>query len=120
MIIKINPVAALNAAKTAKRTQIEQDRDTACYANVSVNGHSWQADARSQELLASSILLAQAGAYTPAVWRDANNVDVAVTLADLVGISGAIALQTQTAYATSWARKAALDVATTVEQVEAV
>lgn len=112
--------ATIEAAKAAKHDQIERERDAACYANVSVNGHTWQADTRSQQLLASSILLAQAGAYTPDVWRDANNVDVPVTLTDLVAIAGIMALQTQAAYAMSWTRKQALSEATTIEGVEGV
>lgn len=110
------PIDDLKAAKLA---QIEADRDAACVATVNVIGHPWQADARSQSLLSSSILLAQAGVYTPSVWRDESNVDVAVTLADLVLIAGVMAAQTQAAYAASWARKAALAAATTAEQVAA-
>lgn len=105
--------------KNNKHTQIERDRDAACFADVTVLSHAWQADARSQQMLASAILLAQAGVYTPSVWRDADNVDVPVTLQQLVALAGTMAAQTQSAYTTSWARKAALEVATTVAQVEA-
>lgn len=48
-------------------------------------------------------------------------VDVAITsAAQLVAIAGAMAAQTQAAYAASWARKASLEWAETVEAVEAV
>lgn len=107
--------------KSAKLAQITQDRDTACFADVTVLDHSWQADIRSQQMLASAILLAQAGVYIPTVWRDANNVDVPITnVAQLVAIAGAMAAQTQAAYSDSWARKQALEAATTVEDVEGV
>lgn len=41
-------------------------------------------------------------------------------IADLLAISGAIAAQVQQAYATSWARKAAVDAATTIDEVNAI
>lgn len=114
------PVGELIIKKRAEAVaQITKDRDTACFADVTVLGHPWQADSRSQQMLASAILLAQAGVYTPTVWRDANNVDVPITsVGQLVAIAGAMAAQTQAAYAHSWARKAALADAVTVEQVE--
>ncbi|WP_338360326.1 DUF4376 domain-containing protein, partial [Enterococcus faecalis] len=70
--------------------------------------------------LNGAIALAQAGGPLPAVWQDAENNDMPVTsLADLLAIAGAIAQQVQQAYATSWARKAAVDAAKTAEEVEA-
>lgn len=114
------PGPAIESIKAAKLAQITRDRDTACFADATVLGHPWQADIRSQQMLASAILLAQAGVYTPSVWRDANNVDVPITsVGQLVAIAGVMAAQIQEAYAVSWARKAALDAATTIEQVEA-
>ena len=72
-------------------------------------------------MLAAAITLAQAGGPLPAVWRDAENNNMPVTsLADLLAIAGAIAQQTQAAYARSWQRKAAVDAATTIEEVNAV
>lgn len=112
--------AMLAEAKAAKKRQIEAERDTACEQPVTVLGHTWDADKRSQELLASAITLAQAGAPLPAVWRDRDNSDMPITsITDLLAISGAIAQQVQTAYATSWARKAAVDAATTFDEVDA-
>lgn len=107
-------------AKAAKKRQIEAEREAQCVRSVTVNGHTWQADKRSQELLGQAISLAQAGGALPPVWRDADNNDMPVTsIADLLAIAGAIAQQVQTAYATSWARKAAVDAATTIEEVGA-
>lgn len=114
------PGPSLESLKAAKHAEIERDRDAAVVANVTYDGHQFQADARSQQMLASTILLAQAGVYTPTVWRSAANVDVTVALMDLVSIAGLIAGQTQAAYAASWARKAALVAATTPAEVEAV
>ena len=115
-----HPDALLTEAKAAKKRQIEAERDVAFEQPVTALGRTWDADKRSQELLASAITLAQAGAPLPTVWRDADNNDMPVTsINDLLAIAGAIAQQVQTAYATSWARKAAVDAATTIEGVNA-
>lgn len=114
------PSKPLTTLKREKHVTIERERDAACYADITVNGHAWQADPRSQSLMATAVLLAQAGVYTPSVWRTADNVDVPVTLQALVLIAGSIAAQTQAAYAASWARKQALEAATTAEEVAAV
>jgi hypothetical protein len=116
-----HPDALLAEAKAARKRQIEAERDAACWQPVTALGRTWDADKRSQELLASAITLAQAGGPLPAVWRDHDNNDMPVTdIADLLAIAGAIIQQVQTAYATSWARKAAVDAATTIEEVNAV
>lgn len=115
------PPPSLESIKAAKLKRITADRDAACFADVQAFGRPWQADSRSQQMLASAILLAQAGVYTPTVWRDANNADMAIiNVGQLVAIAGAMAAQTQAAYAASWARKAALEAATTIEEVESV
>ncbi|WP_337878273.1 DUF4376 domain-containing protein [Caldimonas sp.] len=115
-----HPDAVLAEAKVRKKEQIEADRDAACVQPVTALGRTWQADKRSQELLASAITIAQAGGPLPAVWRDRDNQDMPVTsIADLLAIAGAIAAQTQAAYAASWARKAAVDAAVTVDDVDA-
>lgn len=118
--IEPHPQAALVALKDAKKLRINAERDAQCTADVVVFGRRWQADKRSQELLIQAISLAQAGLPLPPVWRDADNHDMPVTaLSDLLAIAGAIAQQVQTAYVQAWTRKAAVDVATTAEEVEA-
>jgi hypothetical protein len=114
-------VLTLADAIAAKLIQIERDRDFACIANVTAHGRTWQADSRSQSLLGQAIMLASAGLPLPAVWRDADNGDMAITgIADLLAIAGAIAAQVQTAYAVSWARKAAVESADTVSAVDVI
>jgi hypothetical protein len=115
-----HPDALLDERKAARKRQIEAERDAACWQPVTALGRTWDADKRSQELLASAITLAQAGGPLPAVWRDHDNNDMPVTdIADLLAIAGAIMQQVQAVYATSWARKAAVDAASTIEEVEA-
>lgn len=114
----VRPVAE---AKLSKLAEIEAARDAAVAANATALGYQWQADDRSVKLLNGAITLGAQGAPLPAVWRTADNVNMPVTsLGDLLAIAAAIAEQTQTAYAVSWSRKAAVEAATTVQQVEAI
>ncbi len=115
------PAPDLAAVKAIKRRRIEQDRDAARYADVTAHGRQWQADKVSQDLLNGAINLASNGLPLPPTWRDTSNADMPITsLTDMLAIAGAMALQTQTAYAESWARKTALELAVTAEQVESV
>ena len=117
----IAPPVDLAQAKAAKLLEIERDRDAACVMSVVALGRTWQADDRSQKLLGNEINLAMAGLSLTPVWRDADNNDMPVTgLADLLAIAAAMKAQTRAAYFSSWARKQALEAATTAEQVEAV
>ena len=116
-----HPDALLAEAKAAKKRQIEAERDAACEQPVTALGRTWDADKRSQELLNGAIAMAQAGGPLPAVWRDHDNNDMPIAdVSDLLAIAGAIAQQVQAAYARSWQRKAALEAAQTMEEVNAV
>jgi hypothetical protein len=115
-----HPDAVLAERKAAKKRQIEAERDTAVVQDVQALGRTWQADKRSQELLASAITIASAGGPLPTVWRDADNNNMPITdLSQLLAIAGAIAAQTQAAYVRSWVRKAAVDAATTEAEIDA-
>ena len=103
----VAPVKTLAEAQQSKRSEIERSRDLASTANVTALGRQWQADERSQKLLGNAITLASSGLPLPTHWRDANNINFPVTsLTDLLAIAGAIADQTQAAYAKSWSKKA--------------
>lgn len=106
-------------AKYLKRIELEVARDTACYLDVPAHNTHWQADKRSQELLTSALTLANLGMPLPAVWRDANNVDMPIaTVTELLIIAGAMATQTQAAYTKSWQLKEDINTATTAEQLQ--
>lgn len=113
--------ALLPEAKAAKLAQIERDRDEQATASVNVHGRTWQADERSQKLLSGAIQLHYLTGYLPALWRDEGNQNMALSdVGQLVAIAAAIAQQTDAAYSTSWVRKAALEAAQTVEEVNNV
>lgn len=116
---------SLDNLKLAKRALIEQWRDDVCTAGVTatVGGtpHRWQSDTRSQAILGNCITLASVGAIPcPPVWRDADNINVSVTLPDLKLIAGTIAYVTQQAFAHSWELKSQLDAAQTLQEIDAV
>ena len=119
--VEPNTSDELENMKNMKLLQIEMDRDVSATTNVTAHGRTWQADVKSQQLLSQAITLASAGLPLPSEWRDADNSNMTiVSLAELLDIAAEIANQTESAYATSWARKAALIFASTIEAVSAI
>lgn len=121
----VEHVPSIEDVRVAQRLQVEQWRDAACVADVSVavNGvaYPWQADKRSQELLSTAVSLAALGVIpAPAVWRNAVNQDIPVTLQDLKSIAAYIAYQTNTAYSYSWGLKKRINDALTVSDILAI
>jgi hypothetical protein len=111
----------LVTVKATKIKQIESSRDAAILLDVTALGTQWQADDRSQKLLGDALTLATAGLPLPSVWRDSFNNNLAITgIGQLLAIAGAMAVQTQSAYAKSWTLKAQVDAATTLAEVNAV
>lgn len=109
------------AIKESKVRTVEHTREVKRYVNISALGREWQADANSQDLLGKAISLATAGLPLPTVWRDADNSNMPInSINDLLAIAGAMAVQTQAAYAWSWAKKAEIEAATTVEELAAI
>ena len=108
-------------AKAAKRAEINADRDAAVNAPVEALGHTWDSTYVSQFRINSAIALALNGLPLPSVWRDYHNVDMPVTdVAELLAIGAAMAVATETAMHVSWARKAALYEAETLEEIAAI
>ena len=115
------PPDPIAEAKAAKRAEITAERDAACVAPVQAIGRTWQADEASQALLNKAITLAAAGLPLPAWWRDIDNEDLPITdIAQLLAIGAAMAVATETAMHVSWARKAALSAAETLEEIAAI
>lgn len=111
-------LAEIKADKIGKLTAI---RDAETVKDVTAHARLWQSDERSQKLLSSAITLASAGLPLPPVWRDTLNNDMPiVTIADLLAIAGAMAVQTQNAYTKSCTLKAQIEAAITQIEVEAI
>jgi hypothetical protein len=114
------PPRSLAEAVADKLIQIEHERDAACIVNVTAHGRTWQADKVSQDLLSGEIMTTLSGTPMSPIWRDADNDNMPLThVQQLIDIAAAIKVQKFGAYATSWTRKAAVAVASSVEEVEA-
>ena len=111
--------------QAAKRAQIEQWRDEARYADVTVevygSPHPWQIDPISSQLILSAATNNKVfGFPLPPTWRTADNIDVPISINDLAAIIAAGAIQTQMAYAKSWALKAQVAAASTQADLDAI
>lgn len=112
---------SLETVKTQKLTQIEQDKLQQMASNVTVHGRPWQTDFTSVSNLTQEIMTVQAGVLLSPFWRDANNESMLLTsVQQLIDIASAIKTQKLQAYSVSWDRKAAVEAATTVEQVHII
>ncbi len=111
-------------AKAAMRVAIETERDIRKFSNVSYNSVEYEADAWTitmiQQLLADARATSGASLPVTPFWRAADNTMVTLTLQDLEGLNQAIQLSINTAYVWSWTKKAAVDAATTVAEVETI
>jgi hypothetical protein len=107
--------------KASKLLRIKADRAKAAVADVTANGKTWQAGQIDQWLLSNAIARAKRGKNLPDVWRTKGDENVAINnVKQLEDIEDAIVAQVEAAYATSWAREAALKAAQTAEEVDAV
>ncbi|MFA6903329.1 MAG: DUF4376 domain-containing protein [Gallionellaceae bacterium] len=101
---------------------MEAEYQAAITAPVVYMSTTFQADRDSQILLDQAISIYTRQGMTPAGfwWKDAANVHVAMTLAQLQGFGDAIASRVWSSFQTLDARKAAIRAATTVAQVQGV
>jgi len=114
--------ATLAITKANQKGLIETAYQTAITAPVAYMSTSFQADDASQDILVKVLLGMQVAGATPAgfAWLDANNVGWAMALADLQGLYGAILARGQVQFAKRLVAKNAIDVATTIAEVEVV
>lgn len=121
-IITINP-KPLTEVKAAKLAQLEQARDAAERANVTVGGKVYSASESFQAKVSRAIN--QSGRGKPVAgaadaWRTADAQPVVMTATLLGLIDDAITAQGAAAWARFWQRFDAVQAATTVDQVNAV
>ena len=117
--IKLKPLSEVKAEKIA---QIEAAYSTAMQQDVSYMGTTFQTDTASQDILTKTLVTLNATGSVPAAfwWRDANNNNVAMSLAELNGLAGAMLNQGWAAFQTRVARKDAVTAATSTAEVDAV
>ncbi len=97
-----------------KRSQINTGRDAALSSpssTVEASGSTWQSNPSSMAELNDALTLSMGLGETPAgiQWRDEDNVNHTATLALLLSIAGARAVQKNAIWQRSWALKDQLD-----------
>jgi hypothetical protein len=112
----------LNDAKIAQTAILVADYNAAIQQPVSYMGTTFQADSDSQTKVIQVLAAMTPAGATPAgfYWVDAANDHVAMTLAQVQGLSQAMMAQGWAAFQHLQARKAAVNAATTIPDVQAV
>jgi len=117
------PANALTDAQTARSSYIDAQLEIVIASStVTYNGNSYQVDRVSSGLITSAVVAVGAGIPLPTgfVWRTSNNINVPFAQADLVALGGLALQNTNTLYAHSWAQKALINAATTIDAVNAI
>lgn len=112
----------LEQAKTRKKAALDDEREQRGAAPIAYADATFDADATALRNVEGWQLQLARGLDLPEgfVWRDFTNVDHPADAAFLDGLGQAITLRGTVLYQQAWTLKAAVDAATTVEEVEAV
>jgi hypothetical protein len=112
----------LTSIKEAKKVQINAWRKQAIDAGVAFNGVMFDSDDISRANLTGVVAAANAGIPLPEgfTWRSADNQDIPMDLAALVGLAGTMLAHVNFQYAKSWTLKGVVDAAADAAAVDAV
>lgn len=105
-------------AKTAKLAELQAAYETANYADIDHAGKTWKADQAAQQLLAAVLSVGSAppGMY----WRDITEANNTVTYSDLQALAAAIRDRGLLLDTNLYTKKAAVEAATTIEEVNSI
>lgn len=105
------PISELRALQ---KSHVNQIRDIKMALGVTYNGNVYDSDAIAALNLTATLALVLSGATLPPgfTWRTKNNMNIAMTPAELRGLAGALFQRGQAVYAASWTHKANIDAAT--------
>ena len=109
---------AFEAAKEAKLAEMKVAYETATYADIEHAGKTWKADRDSQQLLAAVLSVGSVpeGMY----WRDTTETQNPMSFSDLQALAGAILVRGLLVDSNLAAKKAAVEAATTIEEIDAI
>lgn len=115
--INISPIFSfsLDKLKEIKWQEIKQLRDTFEFSSFMFDGRRYDCDQISATRIMGATLAQQ-----PVTWKTADNEVVQLSVQDVQGLYGALAIHVNTAHARSRAAREALDSATTIEQINQV
>ena len=124
IVLGTTPLTAseINEGKPEVRRLINKWRDKNQAQNVEYFSHEWDADDRGRGEINNAITIFGAGAPFPAdfKWTTANDMDIALSLADIVTIGALIADQYIEYHKQARAHKKNLKAATTKAQIAAI
>lgn len=113
---------SLAQLKIFKRQQVEKDRDDEIAAGVDYNGYRWQTDKQSRENISGTLTAITAGIPLPQsfTWRTEDDQNISADASFMLGLSAVVLAHGNACYQRSWDRKAQIDAATTVEELEGI
>lgn len=108
----------LEAAKADKNAEVNAWRASAMLAPIEFNGALFDADEQAIKNISAVLLMAVVTGNSSAItWRDFNNVDHELALAELQSLAAAIQTRTEALYTASWAHKANVGALQSVAEV---
>jgi hypothetical protein len=106
--------------KARKKAVIDTAKKREEYADIEYLDNTYQANADSQAKLTSAVILCQVSGLENYVWWAADNKQITLTLAELVGLSVAITTRSSTLVAKGRKLKDAVEAATNAEELEKI
>lgn len=108
----------LDQAKAQKLALVRQDLENELNSGFSVGTKQFAADPQSQiNMLLAALIASQPGAPASVMWKLQDNSTVSLTAEDVAQMVAALGSFRQDVYARHWQREAAVQAATTVEEL---
>lgn len=111
----VTSIDGLDLAKSDKKQTVNDLRAELSKSPIDYQGARYDADQQAIQNISSVLLL---GDSSTIVWRDYDNINHVMSIADLQGLANAIKDRNSVLYATSWAIKEEIDSLTTIEAVD--
>ena len=113
------PAPSLDEVKAQKITSLKAQRDNLEVGDITVDGNTFDYDAKARERINNAIIALQASNGS-ILWTLADNNSVLVTAQDLVAVVSAVAVRSNTLHIAYRDAKAKVNAAMTAEEVNAV
>jgi hypothetical protein len=112
----LNPPITLAQAKAAKLTEVTEAYNNSNQAPIAYMDTTFQADYKSQDMISRA--LSAGSVPSDFYWLDTTNKKVPMTYAQLQGLAVLLLERNQANFDNLQAKKATINTATTVEQVQ--
>lgn len=111
----ISTVDGLDLAKSDKKQTVNDLRAELSKSPILYQGSMYDADQQAIQNISSVLLF---GGDSTIVWRDYDNINHEMSMADLQGLANAIKDRNSVLYVTSWSIKADIDALATIQEVD--